>query len=63
MCKLSVGEVYSVIRIVLQNGQLITFVLSGLRDTTVKNAIRHAAAYGKIYGVACTRMTYYGGAT
>lgn len=63
MFKLSDGEMYSVIRVVLRDGQFATYVLSGLRDKTLKNAIRHASAYGKIYGVVCTRMTYYGGAT
>lgn len=60
--KLSVGEVYSVIRVVLQSGKFATYVLSGLRDKTLKNAIRHATTYGQIYGVVCTRVTYYGGA-
>lgn len=60
--KLSFGEVYCVIRVVLQSGKFVTYVLSGLRDKALKNAISHAAAYGQIYGVVCTRVTYYGGA-
>lgn len=63
--KLSVGEVYSVVRIVLRNGQFVTYVLCGTPDRTLKAALRHTEqnynAPGGIYGAVQTRVTYYGG--
>lgn len=53
---ITIGEIYSVIRVITRSGTFITYVLSGTSALSLKKAIRDVDE--DIYGILLSRKTY-----
>lgn len=53
---ITIGEIYSVIRVITRTGTCITYVLSGTSALSLKKAIRDVNK--DIYGLLLSRKTY-----